>query len=108
MILNMCRKILVALLILGWISLSGFDLIEDLDEIPGQVTVSSASLLDSSTLKRGGWGPLANNIVESAANLTQQADVTLVSFIPTIIDFAPVLDFRRHSQLHKLFRVFLI
>src|SRR6266550_2054107 len=84
MVFNVCRKILVALLILGWISLSGFDLIEDLDEIPGQVAVSSASPLDSSTSKRGGWGPLANNIVESAANLTQQADVTLISFIPTI------------------------
>lgn len=107
MILNMCRKLIAVLLIFGWISLSGFDLVEDLDEIPGQVAVSSTSPDGSSTSKRGGWGPLANNIVESA-NHTQQDDVGLVSFTPTIIDPGPSLDFRRHFQLYKLYRVFLI
>ena len=91
---------------LGWISLSGFDVIEDLDEIPGRVAVSNAST-DGLTSKPGGWGPLANNIVESA-NRIQQVDVALVRFIPTIFNFAPLFDFRRHSQLHKLYRVFLI
>ena len=107
MIRRVCRKLIAALLILGWISLSGFDVVEDLDEIPGQLAVSSTSPDDSSTSKRGGWGPLANNIVESA-NRTQQADVALVSFTPTIFDPHPVLDFRRHFALHKLYRVFLI
>src|SRR6266508_3610238 len=107
MILSMCGKLIVAVLILGWISLSGFDLVEDLDEIPGQVAVSSSSPDDSSTSKRGGWGPLANNIVESA-NRTQQTDVALVRFTPTIFDPNPVLDFRGHLQLHKLYRVYLI
>ena len=103
----MCGKLVVALLILGWISLSGFDLVEDLDEIPGQVAVSSSSPDDSSGSKRGGWGPLANNIVESATP-TQQTGVVLVSFTPTIFDPNPVLDFRGHLQLHKLYRVYLI
>jgi len=103
----MCGKLIVAVLILGWISLSGFDLVEDLDEIPGQVAVPSSSPDDSSTSKRGGWGPLANNIVESA-NRTQQTDVALVRFTPTIFDPNPVLDFRGHLQLHKLYRVYLI
>ncbi len=107
MIPSMCRKLFAVLLILGWISLSGFDVVEDLDEIPGQVAVSSTSPDDSSTSKRGGWGPLANNIVESA-NRTQQADVALVRFTPTIFDPNPVLDFRGHLQLHKLYRVYLI
>jgi len=107
MILHMCRKLIAALLIFGWTSLSCFDVVEDLYEIPGQVAVSSTSPDGSSTSKRGGWGPLANNIVEFA-NHTQQDNFGLVSFTPTIIDPDPVLDFRGHFQLHKLYRVFLI
>lgn len=107
MISNMCRRVIAALLILGWISLSGFDVVEDLDEIPGQVAVSSASPQDGSTPKRVGWGPLANNIVESA-NRTLQDDLEVVSFTATIFDPDPVLEFRRHSRLHKLHHVFLI
>ena len=107
MILNMCRKLIAVLLIFGWISLSGFDLVEDLDEIPGQVAVSSSAPDNSSTSKRDGWGPLANNIVESA-NHVQQSYVEIVIFTPAIFDPDPVLDFRRHFQLHKLYRVFLI
>jgi hypothetical protein len=103
----MCRKVIAALLIIGWISLSGFDLVEDLDEIPGQVAVSNISPDNSTSSKRGGWGPLANNIVESA-NHSQQSHVALVSFTLTIVDSNRVVDFRRHFQLHKLYRVFLI
>lgn len=103
----MCRRLLAALLIIGWVSLSGFDVVEDLDEVPGQVAVSTSSPDDSSTSKRGGWGPLANNIIESA-NRIQQLNSALVSFTPTIFAFDPVLVFRRHFQLHKLYRVFLI
>lgn len=107
MIRRMCRRLLAALLIIGWVSLSGFDVVEDLDEVPGQVAVSTSSPDDSSTSKRGGWGPLANNIIESA-NRTQQVNSALVSFTPTIFAFDPVPVFRRHFQLHKLYRVFLI
>ena len=107
MILNMCRKLIAVLLIFGWISLSGFDLVEDLDEIPGQVAVSSSSPDNSSTSKQGGWGPLANNMVESA-NLQQQTEISLFNFTSAIFHLDTVLDFRRHFQLHKLYRVFLI
>ena len=103
----MCRRFLSALLILGWVSLSGFDVVEDLDEIPGQVAVSSSSQRDGANSKRGGWGPLANNIIESA-NRTQQVNSALVIFTPTIFDFDPVPVFRRHFQLHKLYHVYLI
>jgi hypothetical protein len=34
--------------------------------------------------------------------------MVLDSFIPNVFAFAPILDFRRHFQLHKLFHVFLI
>lgn len=103
----MWRKLVAALLILGWISLSGFDLVEDLDEIPGQAAISQGSPDAGSVPKRGGWGPLANNIVESAY-YSERNDVAPVSFTPTIIESDWLLDFRRHSQLHKLHRVFLI
>ena len=107
MIRHMCRRLLAVLLILGWVSLSGFDVVEDLDEAPGQTAVSTAPDDQSSSSKRGGWGPLANNIIESA-NCTQETTVAFVTFFPTIFhcDSAPV--FRRHFQLHKLYRVFLI
>jgi hypothetical protein len=101
----MWGKIFAALVVFGWVSLSCFDVIEDLDEIPGQVAISTPD--DPGTAKRGGWGPLANNSVESA-NHTERADVVLVSLTPNIFHSAPVLDFRRHSRLHKLHRVFLI
>lgn len=97
----MWRKIAGALVILGWISLSCFDVVEDLNEIPGQAAVSKSSL------KRGAWGPLANNIVESAID-TEQDHVALLTFIPTIIDSDSFLDFHAYFPLHKLHRVFLI
>lgn len=104
---NMWRRLVSALLIFGWVSLSGFDVVEDLDEVPGQAAVSSSSPDDKSLGKRGGWGHLANNMVESA-NPSQRTDATKVSFTPTIFKFEPVHDLRRHFQLHKLYRVFLI
>jgi hypothetical protein len=107
MIAPMCRKFVTVLVILGWVSLSCFDVVEDLDEIPGQVAVWSSSPDDSSTAKRGGWGPLANNIVESA-NETKQTVVELISFTRVAFEFNRVFDLRRHFQLHKLYRVFLI
>lgn len=103
----MCRKLVAALLIIGWISLSGFDVVEDLDEVPGQVAVSSSPQDDSSNQKRGGWGPLANNIIE-LANRIQQVYPALPGFIPTIVDFDPLPVILRYFQLHKLYRVFLI
>ena len=103
----MCRRFISALLVLGWISLSVFDVVEDLDEVPGQIAVSSAPEEDSSATKRGGWGPLANNIVESA-NQTHPTEIAPVSFNWTIRPLDLDLDFRRHFRLHKLYRVFLI
>ena len=104
----MCRRLVSALLIFGWISLSGFDVVEDLDEVPGQAAVSTApDDAGGAGSKRGGWGPLANNIVESASR-TKQPNVALVTLIATICHLDLVLEFRKHSRLHKLHRVFLI
>ena len=107
MIHRVCRKILAALLVLGWISLSCFDVVEDLNEIPGQVAVSSATDHSSSSSKQREWGPVANNIVESA-NYTEEADAALARLIKVVFDFDPILHSCRYFQLHKLYRVFLI
>ncbi len=106
MIPRMCRKFAAILLILGWISLSGFDVLEDLDGVSGQGTLSNASD-NGSNAKFHDRVPLANNIVESA-NRIQQTDLALVNFTPTLFDCETLLEFRRHSQLHKLYQVFLI
>ena len=107
MIAPMCRKFAAVLVVLGWISLSCFDVVEDLDEIPDQVGVWSSSPDDSSTATRAGAAPLANNIIESA-NETEPTNVGPISFTPIAFKFNRVSDLRRHLQLHKLYRVFLI
>ena len=107
MIRRMCRRLLAVLLILGWVSLSGFDVVEDLDEAPGQTALSPAPDDATSGSKRGGWGPLANNIVESA-NRIQDTNVVLISIAETGFDYEPVFQFQKHFQLHKLYHVFLI
>jgi hypothetical protein len=103
---RMCRRLVAALLIIGWVSLSGFDVVEDLDEIPGQAGFSQSSGEEGFSSKRA-MGPLANNIIESA-NRTQQTTADIVTFFPTIFHFDSAPIFSRHFQLHKLYRVFLI
>ncbi len=103
----MWRKIVGTLVILGWISLSCFDVVEDLNEIPDQAAVFKSFPEGNASTKRGAWGPLANNIVESAI-YTKQDYIALLTFIPTIIDSESFLDFHAYFPLHKLHRVFLI
>jgi len=103
----MFRKFAALLVILGWVSLSCCDVVEDLDEIPGQVAVSSSSPDNSSTSLQFGWVRLANNIVESAPK-TDQAGVNLTGFVPVAFGFNRLVNLRRTFQLHKLYRVYLI
>lgn len=100
-------RLLPALVIIGWVSLSVFDVLEDLDEAPGQLAVSTAPDDESSGSKRGGWGPLANNLVESAGR-AKQLDIAPLTFTPAIFSFELVLDSRKPFRLHKLYRIFLI
>lgn len=102
----MCRRLVSALLILGWISLSGFDVVEDLDEAPGRAAFSATPDNAAAGAKRS-MGSLANNIIESASR-TKQSNGELVTLIATICHLDLLLEFRKHSQLHKLHRVFLI
>lgn len=103
----MREKVVAALLIFGWVLLSGLDLIEDFGEVSASGVLSNSASPDSSKLKRHGWGALANNIVESAARLPQ---TPFDPASPVILraDGAADFDFRRCFRLHKLYRVFLI
>lgn len=107
MIRCMCRRVLAALLVLGWIGLSGFDIVEDLDEAPGRAAVSATPDDAAAGSKRGGGGPLSNNIIESAGR-TRQGVVLPVAFTATTLRSDISSEFRKHPQLHKLFHVFLI
>lgn len=91
MIRGMWKRVLAALILLGWISLSGFDVVEDLDEVPGQSQLSE---------------PLPNNTIESASR-TKAPTIEAVTFSPIIFYYLRPTEFRKHS-LHKLFHVFLI
>jgi hypothetical protein len=102
----MWRRVVAALLVLGWISLSGFDVVEDLDEAPGQVQVSAAAGESGPGSKRA-MGPLAKNIIESASR-TKPIHLAPVDRGLIVFRIKPVTEFHKHSQLHKLFRVFLI
>ena len=102
----MWRRVVAALLVFGWISLSGFDVVEDLDEAPGQAHVSTAPDESGAGLKRA-MGALANNIIESASR-TKAINLAPVDFGVIAFRIEPVTEFHKHSQLHKLFRVFLI
>jgi len=102
----MLKRLVAALLIVCWIGLSGFDLVEDLNELHGQAAISQSSS-GSSVPQRYGCGPLANNIVEFAYHVERNnRDLLNPSLIVTQSDW--LVDFRRQSQLHKLHRVFLI
>ena len=104
----MCGRVWAVLLIIGWISLSGFDLLEDLDEVAGQATVSKSYPNEATGVgKRGGWGPLANNMVEFAHGAERGA-VTFLSSAATPLEHEQLSHFRRHVHLHKLYRVLLI
>jgi hypothetical protein len=106
MIRRMHRNVVAGLLILGWITLSGFDLLEDFKHLHGQLLVSSASSPEH-IKSRDGRGTLANNIVESATRIPERTIAPCRS-TDTIVDGSPIVDFRGYFLRHKLYRVFLI
>jgi hypothetical protein len=102
----MLRKPLAILLIVSWVVLSGFDLLEDLEFETGFSAYS------------GGTGKtlppyfkhrvsLANNIIESA----HSEHPSYLSLLGLTVSHSPnhsVSSFHRVSELYKLHRVFLI
>ena len=103
----MLRKALAALVILSWVILSGFDLLEDLGFKTGPSAYSESTpekALPSDFKHRLS---LANNIVESAhiEQLFYPSLFRLTAFRPSN---HPLSLFHRVSELYKLHRVFLI
>jgi hypothetical protein len=102
----MLRKPLAALLILSWVVLSGFDLLEDLvfDTGPSAYSGGTDKSLPPHLKHRVN---LANNIVESA----HSEQLSYFSLIGLTVSQSPshsVSSFHRVSELYKLHRVFLI
>ncbi len=105
----MLRKFSAILLVLGWICLSGFDVVEDLDALSASPASVSANVPEEAGFpKRGFLVHRANNMVELAYG-THQVEITLSRFLPDhSFSFASTPVLRLHSLRHVLFRVLLI
>jgi len=100
----MFRKVLGLLLVFSWISLSGFDVTEDLD-FPDQIEFQSST--DLPTASNGPAGILARNIVESADHTASRGPHLLEQFATRKTTYTPHHS-QKTSKLHKVHRVFLI
>jgi hypothetical protein len=105
----MARKSLAALLVLSWVVLSGFDLLEDFKfETGTSAYVHSQGAPDKSLPaypKR--QASLTNNIVETATSV-QRVYPLLLRLTCSESPTQNALSSERASELHKLHRVFLI
>lgn len=102
----MRRSLIAGLLIVGWITLSGLDLLEDFTSFSGPVLEMDRAA-DAGTPTRDGAGALANNIVESA----NRAPAAVAAFHASAVlagAGGTVVDFRGYFLRHKLYRVYLI
>lgn len=104
----MRRDALASILIICWVALSGLDLLEDLNHLGEHQTVAGSSSSDHVGPKRGGWGTLANNIVESAHRTGGDIIALLVLADSDGGCESFAFDFRGYFPRHKLYRVFLI
>lgn len=100
----MAQKFLALILVMSWLSLSGFDVLEDLD-IPDQVKLYSSTT--KPLLDHGRTARLTHNIVESAGHsrvryfcCTEQPALQLSICFPNLS--------QKTYKLHKLHHAFLI
>lgn len=101
---EMLKRLLALLLVFSWISLSGFDVTEDLD-LPDQIEFHSST--DSPIATDGPAGLLAGNIVETANNTQSRCANLLEQFVTVKTIYTPHHP-EKTSKLHKIYRVFLI
>ena len=106
MIRAMLQKLIAGLLIFGWVTLSGFDLLEDFKPFSGPV-LGADRAADDGRAPRDGWGALANNIVESANRAPEVIAAPHTSSV-VIGNVGTAVDFRGFFLRHKLYRVYLI
>jgi len=102
----MLRRLLAVLLVLSWVTLAAFDLLEDLDS-PGDSVVHSTGSTDDRLPNGGHPSQLTNNILEwgDRIGLSSQGLLQLASF-DLVLDASKA--FKRASNIHKLHCVFLI
>lgn len=99
----MLRRALAFLLVLFWVVLSEFDVLEDLN-LPGGIEIDSSTDVP---LSGGQTGRLVNNSVESADNSRIRRFAVLDQrIIDVFVDTHT--RFPKSFKLHKLHRVFLI
>ena len=99
-----CRAALSLYLTLAWLTLAGFDLLEDL-RARQQLKIHASAATQAREPER--FRPVVNNIVESASEPGCRTNALLQAFQPELSREAPALRCRG-SRLHKLNRVFLI
>jgi hypothetical protein len=102
----MFRKPLAALLILSWVVLSGFDLLEDLEFETGPSAYSGGTDKSLPPYFKHRVS-LANNIIESAHS-EQPSYLSLLGLTVSHSPSHSVSSFHKVSELYKLHRVFLI
>ena len=101
----MLRRILIAVLIMGWVSLSIFDVLEDLRAPSQQIAYNQNG--QAYPLKSSRPSNLANNMVESALT-AHSVDSPLLRADHSQLGIHPLASLTRALSLHKLHRVFLI
>jgi hypothetical protein len=100
----MLRKALAMLLILSWVVLSGFDLLEDL-ELPSLVSVQSP--IDDALPNIGQRVKTVNNLLESGDRTRPvSSGLRELPIVDSSIDAPGVPE--KVSKIHKLHRIFLI
>jgi hypothetical protein len=105
MLQPMFARLLSVLLVFGWVSLSAFDLLEDLKVPPGQSAYTQTGNFHAPRWSK--HPSLANNIIESAVSPpTTYVPLVLRDSSPSAID--PFTSSHRVLELHKLHRVLLI
>ena len=101
----MFRKLVAVFLVFAWVSLSAFDLLEDL-----KVTSADGAYTQTGKSHSPSWGrhpSLANNIVESAVNVPA-APTPLLQPNGSSSAIHPPTSSHNFLELHKLHRVLLI
>jgi hypothetical protein len=101
----MPRRILIAVLVMGWVSLSIFDLLEDLRVPSQQIAFNQTGQVHP--LKSSRPSNLANNMVESALT-APSVHAPLLRPDHSQSAIHPLASLNRALSLHKLHRVFLI
>ncbi|MCE3240287.1 MAG: hypothetical protein K0Q83_794 [Deltaproteobacteria bacterium] len=100
----MLRKRLALLLVLSWVILSGYDVIEDLD-LPDRIELHNSA--DALFRGPGSAGLVARNIVESADRPHLRCASLLEHHLEFTASYAPRLS-QKVFKLHKVNQVFLI